>query len=357
MGLPNINITFTSAAASAVQRSEKGVVAVILKDSAAAAAGAHVLTGAGQVPATLGKDNQEYVKRTFLGYVNPPRKVILYVLEADAETLDDALDYLATQTFDYVVGPPDISAAEAQAVATWVKGQRTNSDAIYKAVLPNLVADSEAVVNFAAAGMTDGTNSYTAGEYCSRIAGLIAGTPMTISCTYAPLPELSDVTRMSKSDADTAIDAGKLILIHDGEKVKVARGVNSLTTTTQDKGAAFQKIKLVEALDMIQNDIRITAQDSYIGKYANSYDNKCLLITAIQGYFTGLEQAGILQAGSSAVGIDLAAQETYLKGIGVDTSAMSEQELKEANTGDQVFLQASIKVLDAIEDIDLAIAI
>ena len=110
-------------------------------------------------------------------------------------------------------------------------------------------------------------------------------------------------------------------------------------------------------VDMIQTDIRTTAQDSYIGKYANSYDNKCLLVTAIKGYLVGLEQSGILQAGSSSVGIDLARQEAYLQSVGTDTSKMSQQEIKEANTADKVFLEASIKILDAIEDISLNITI
>ena len=108
---------------------------------------------------------------------------------------------------------------------------------------------------------------------------------------------------------------------------------------------------------MIHNDIRRTAQDSYIGKYANSYDNKCLLITAIQEYFEQLESDGILKRGESSVSIDLTAQENYLKSRGTDTSEMSEQEIKEADTGSNVFLTASIKILDAIEDINLDIVI
>ena len=35
---------------------------------------------------------------------------------------------------------------------------------------------------------------------------------------------------------------------------------------------------------LISNDIRATARDNYLGKYSNSYDSKCLLVTAIQGY-------------------------------------------------------------------------
>ena len=45
-------------------------------------------------------------------------------------------------------------------------------------------------------------------------------------------------------------DKGELVLVHDGEKVKIGRAVNSLVTTTQDKGEAFQKIKILEAFNI-----------------------------------------------------------------------------------------------------------
>lgn len=357
MGLPNINISFSTAAATAIERSQKGIVAIILKD--ANGTGAHALTKAVQIKtemSTLGIDNQKYVERAFLGYVNPPRKVIVYILPSTAEDLSEALEYFESTRFDYLVGPADCSLEEAAAIASWIKSKREDG-LTPKAVLPNVNADTEGIINFTTSGIiVDGT-AYTTAQYCSRIAGLLAGTPMTISSTYAPLSEVTAVDRLSKEDIDAAIDAGKFVIFHDGEKVKVGRGVNSLLTTTESKGAAFKKIKIVEAVDMIRTDIKKTAEDSYIGKYVNNYDNKCLLISAIKGYLNGLENAGILEAGTSITGIDMAAQEQYLQSIGTDTEKMSEQEIRIAATADQVFLRAKITILDAIEDIDLNITI
>lgn len=238
-------------------------------------------------------------------------------------------------------------------MALWVKTQRA-ADSIVKAVLPNQTADCEGVVNFAAEGIAAGETAVSTAGYCSRIAGLLAGTPMQISATYAPLPEVTAVEKLTRTEGDAAIDAGKLILLHDGQKAKIARAVNSFTTTTADKGAAFQKIKIVETVDLIRRDIRRTCEDHYVGKFPNNYDNKCLLILAIGGYLESLERAELLQTGST-VGIDLAAQRNYLKSEGVDVDAMSEQQLKEAATGSTVFLTATVKVLDAIEDITLAV--
>ena len=354
MGLPNINITFRTLASTVISRSKKGVVALIVKDDGVTAGGVS-LTNAEQIPSGLSAANKAYVEQAFIGYTEKPRKVLLYALAADAADLSEALAWLATQSFDYLAGPPEITASESAAVKTWLLARRAEG-AIPKAVLPDLAADCEAAVNFTTDGIKVGASTYDAPEYCARIAGLLAGTPMTISATYAPLSEVEDITRLSREEMDTAIDAGKLILYHDGEKVKIARAVNSLTTVSAAKGASFKKIKIVEAVDMIQSDLRKACQDNYIGKLANSYDNKCLLVTAVSDYLRQLERDGVLEAGASAVSVDTAAQESYLVSQGVDTSEMTEQEIKEANTGDKVFLAATIRILDAIEDIDLTIA-
>ena len=113
---------------------------------------------------------------------------------------------------------------------------------------------------------------------------------------------------------------------------------------------------------MIKSDIQTTIQDSYIGKYANSYDNKCLLITAINGYFQTLVNDGIIESGTAE--IDLTSQRTYLESLGKSVTVngetkkpedLSDDEVKIANTGSHVFLRATVVLLDAIEDVSLTI--
>lgn len=355
MGLPNIMINFKTVGISAIQRGERGIVAVIVKD--AANNGFLDLESSNDIPATLSTENKEYIQRAFVGGVSAPNKVVVYVLPDDASDYAEAFSYLETVQFDYVVGAPDMLTAQATAMATWVKGLRDNLDKKVKAVLPSTASDHEGIINFDTNNIKVGDVTFTTAQFCSRIAGLIAGTPLTIASTFTPLPEVTDVPRLTKTQLDSAIDAGKFVIFHDGEKVKVARGVNSLVTTTGDKGVAFTKIKIVDILDLIQSDIKTTANDDYIGKYANSYDNKCLLVTAIKAYFEQLEVDGLLDRGKSDVGIDLVAQTLYLKSTGVDTTNMKEYDIKSANTADKVFLYANIKPLDAIEDITLNVII
>lgn len=90
----------------------------------------------------------------------------------------------------------------------------------------------------------------------------------------------------------------------------------------------------------------------------NSYDNKCVRITAIQAYLDQLMLEGILDIDfKHVVEIDVEQQRNYLKSIGIAVDTMKDLDIKKANTRDKVFLKSQIKILDAIEDIVLNVSI
>ena len=353
MGMPNIDLSFSEKAATVVKRGERGIVALILRDTVGIHKNAFEVLTTTDISEWITEDNKKQINLALMGYVKAPKKVLVYVIgEEDEYTA--ALKYLETTRFDYLAIPTVETDGKCAEVATWIKTQRANGKRC-KAVLPNYTGDSEGIINYATEKAIEGDTEYTTEQYCSRIAGLIAGTPLTIACTYAPLTELTDCTRLNKKEMDAAIDAGQFIIWHDGEKVKVGRGVNSLTTTTEEKNSQHKKIKIIEATDLIYDDLVKVIQDSYIGKYANSYSNKCLLLSAIGTYFNTLIAEGILS--SATIEIDIEANKRYLDSKGVDTSEMNDTELKQADTDDKVFLKATIKILDAIEDVSLPINI
>ena len=176
---------------------------------------------------------------------------------------------------------------------------------------------------------------------------------MIMSATYATLNEVDDVARLTKEQQDAAVAAGKLILFFDAEKVRVGTAVTSFTTTTSEKGDSFKKIKLVDTMRQISRDIYSTVRDSYIGKYPNTYDNKVMLCNAIMGYFKQLTD--IVE--NYSIDIDAEQNATYLQSKGIDTSGMSTEELRHANTGDKVFLIAKMNLVDVMENIDIPIYI
>lgn len=492
MAQPSINITFTELGTSAIRRGERGIVAMVLKGEEA---GTFDVRTEADIPNTMSAENAKQIKLALLGYVNPPRRVIGYIMPAMAYTytavtpstgdnpstegwytksgdvytlsLDTiaksgityyeqsidysevtpeegdnpaengwyekegndyfpsedtevdgektyyaqaitysaatveyadnpatrgwyelssgtysatadtypltgkeyftksseqsentdytaAYSYLSTVRYNYLVIPSVASDNKVSEVVSFVKAQREDHNLI-KAILPNAAANNEGIINVTTSEFIDDTSTYTTEEYCARVAGIIAGTPLTMSATYSPLQELTDCTRLSRSDADAAEEAGEFIAMWDGEKVKMGRAVNSLTTVTKTKGAQFKKIKIVDAMDMIYSDIRTTIEDDYIGKYPNTFANKCLLISAINNYFASLVKDQVLAAYN--VDIDMEANRAYLAGRGFDVDTMRDSEIRTANTGSNVYLTATLSMVDAIEDITLAITI
>ncbi|WP_234123450.1 phage tail sheath subtilisin-like domain-containing protein [Clostridium hydrogenum] len=356
MNLPNINIAFKDKANTTIRRGERGIVALVLKD-AVPSVNPIIVKSEDDIPASLTADNKEQIELALIGGENVPEKVIVYIVAADAADFSAALNYLETTKFDYLAIP---SIDKTDDVVAWVKQLRDSMDIKIKAVLPHTTADYEGVIDFDTDNISANGKTYTAAQYCSRIAGILAGTPLNISATYSVLKEVEDVPHLSKTDGDNAVAAGKLILINDGEKCKIGRAVNSLVTTDDNKGEDFKKILIVDKNDMWHNDVKMTVSDFYLGKYPNNYDNKILLIAAIQGYNDQLAVEGLLDnslAEYNKVTIDIDAQEVYLESIGTDTSSMKEQEIKEANTKDKVFLASNLKWTDAMEDFNINVTI
>ena len=365
MGAPNINIAFYEQAIAAVKKGDKGILAMILYGGSPETVSVTEIIDNTDIPATFSDENKAYVKDALKGYQHPPKKVIAVLIEGDEDVEDDlvlAESELENFDWDYVVCP-EASSTDAEAIAMWIKSCRDNKYKKYKAVLPNTAADHEGIINVAEGYVDSDGNTIGAARAAARIAGIICGTPWTMSCTYAPIPEARGITT-SRTDeqTDEAVDEGQLVLMWDGEKVKIVRGVNSLVTTSEAKGDSYKKIKLVEIMDLIRTDIRKTAEDKFIGKYSNSYDNKCLLTTAVNGYFDTLVREGILESGFCE--IDVAAQRAYLKSRGntfvvdgetIKVEDATELQIKMANTGSQVFLRCTISMLDALEDITISI--
>ena len=349
MGLPVIDITFKQLAKTATVRSQRGIVALILKDTTKASL---TVFDEGDIPSSLTKANQGLIKDVLKG---SPNKIELYVLGAEEET-SEALTYFEGVEFNLMC-MPSAESADVTAIKTFIK--KMNEVVKYKcdAILANDKADSEAIINYTAKNIVVGGESVTTANHTARIAGLIEGTPLHQSITFATLSDVESIENLTKEQADSRIDAGELILVREMGKVRVARGVNSLTTLTDTKGNAFQKIKLRKTLNLIHNDLRRVIVEKYIGKVPNNYDNKCVLITEIKNYLDELSSEQLIEK-VNTVGIDLIAQKKWLKdNTNLDVNAMTEQEIKEANTQSNVFIAISLKVVDAMEDIVVSVEI
>ena len=217
---------------------DKGVLAMLLVDTGVKALTSYTILDSTDIPETLGAASKEQIGYALIGYQNAPKKIYVVAIPS-AESYSSALDTLETLDWDYLVCPTAKTDSKVSEIVTWIKTQRTANHKIFKAVLPEEAADFEGVINVSGGYTNAAGTALTAEQACARIAGIVAGTPMTISCTYAPLPEALTCPAKSQEEIDTAVDNGELVLMWDGEKVKIVRGVNSFKTTTQDKGDSF----------------------------------------------------------------------------------------------------------------------
>jgi len=348
VGLPKILIEFKTLAETLITRSERGIVAVILKDNSNASL-THTYGSESEI--TKSHYTAANLNLLSLAFLGTPAKVIVERVGTDG-TIDEALERLKNKKWSYLA-VPGIVDEELDTVVNFIKEQRSTYHKSFKAILPNVAADNEGIINFATDNIKAGGKTYTTAEFSMRIAGILAGLPINRSATYYTLPEVESIQESETPDTD--VDNGKLILINDGTKIKIARGVNSLTTTTEIKGDDFKKIKIVEAVDMIRDDIRTTFEDDFVGKVENSYDNKIIFIAAINKYFTDLASSGVLYSQfENKAEIDIESTRAWLSQK-KDVSAWDDEAIKTANTDTYVFVKANIQIQDAIEDLDFKI--
>ncbi len=348
MGAPRITFTFQRAAEAVTARLKNGVVGLILRDDGVAA-GTYTASDETDLPSGLSAENRAYVLQALRGSRGRrPAKVLLSVMAAGAEAdiVADGAAAFAAAEVDYIAGPPDMTAEEAAAVKSWLTRAR-NGYFVGKLVAADYAADDMAVVNFSASGIVAGGATYTGAAYCARIAGILASADLSSSATFAPLEEVAAVDAVE--DMDAAIDAGKLILVHDGVKAKLSRAVNSMTTVPAGQSAGLKKIKVVEAVDLIRSYAMRLIEDSFVGR-GNSYANKMLLVSTLQAFLASLEAADVLSSGSASAGIDLEAQRAWLKDHGADVASMSDDEIAKADTGSETFFALRGTILDAMED-------
>lgn len=350
MGLPEVNITFSSLAVTAVQRSQRGIVALILKDDTGAFTSREYRAVTEIQAADWSAANKAFIEQAFLG---TPSRVIVERLPANAANYLAALTRLAVKRWNYLA-IPCIVTADVAAVATQIKTWRDVNKKTFKAVLPNHVGDHIGIINFATSGIKVGANTYSASDYTARIAGILAGLPLTRSATYFVLPEVEAITESADPNSD--IDAGKLILINDGAKIKIGRGINSLTTL-YGKGTDWKKIKIIEGHDLIQEDITTTFNDNYVGQVVNSYDNQVLFLTAVNAYMRSLQGDVLDPAADNTVTVDIEAQRQAWNSIGTNTSAWDDENVKSTAFQSTVFIAGSFKFLDAVEDLTFRIAV
>lgn len=354
MPLPSIDINFTQKAVTAISRSSRGILAVVVLDDTVPETSVKEYRDISTfVETDYTAENAEILKKAFMLPIN--KLMVCKIGTIDAMTV--AMDLLKNKVFDWCCVVSQ-EVTDQDDLANWIIARNEVNARKVKFMGYKLTAsDDMHIHNFTndSVLIEDDTAVTPGHEYLVRLAAIFAYLSINQSATYYELKDLASVTEVV--DPDAAVDSGELILINDEGKVRIARGVNTLTTLSDEKTEDMKSVLIVEAMDLISYDINQTYKDDYLGKYKNSYDNQVLFLSAINGYFRALERENVLESTySNKASVAVEKQREAWIDIGnTEAADWTEQEVKNNTFKNKLFLAANNKILNAMEDLSFGI--
>lgn len=359
MGLPTITVNFKTLAASVLVRSARGILAVIIQDDTEVDWDHKSYNTISQLEADAAAyddetTNYDDLARAFLAGPNQ----VLVVRVGTEDTLADATAILEKLACHWVC--TNVSGFQAGLV-TWVKAANAASNfRKMKAVVTGQSSVNDPhvcnVVNTSVTLADETSATVAMANYLPRIGGMLAACPIDSSLTYAPLTDLQDAD--SVADVGASIDAGNLVLYLEDEAIRIARGVTTLVTPGANQNEEMKKISIVEAMDLIQEDIIRTWKNSYMGKVKNSADNQALFVSDILTYLQSLAAQSVLDPDSPLTAeINVDAMRSAWEGAGTDVSDLTDDQVKRKTFRSYVYVTATCRILDAMEDLVMDITL
>ncbi len=351
VAMPAIDIIFNQLATSLITRSERGYAIMVIRDDTNKTFDYKeysLLTDVDK--ADYSATNYQYIKDIF---TFAPYKVCIVRIDATVDTISQALTILEGNVKTGWITIADGTTEDFATLASWTKSKE-GLKKYYKSVCYKAATtDCKHIVNLYNDSVTfNDTRGLQAGEkYCPSLIGILAVCNITRSATNYKCSNLSKVVAVT--DSNVAVGGGKFILINDVDTVKIAVGVNSLSTTNGSTLTEDMKyIDFVEAMDLIYDDIFTTFKD-YQGSYKNKYDNQVLFISAVNGYFKTLANNDVLDSEyTNVASVDIEAQRAAWIAVGkTEASTWKDAKVKNSTFKRSVFLAGDIKILEAMENL------
>jgi hypothetical protein len=278
--LPGSYINFVSTQSTSSALGERGVVAIALTISNAPS------ENVGKVIELNGSEFVTKCKALFgveFGdkAVAPLReifcnsnKVYVYLLGAD-ETVSNAVNAFEPYEFNVLCAYTDDSA-DATAYITAVKGWRDDMGKKCQVVVYNQTApDHEGVINVVSTVSDEGADAHALTAW---VSGAEAACSLNQSCTNKLYNgEYTIVTNKTQKELEDCISNGQVAFHLVYGEVRMLEDVNSLQSTSLDKGDDFKNNQTIRIVDQIANDIAKLFNTKYLGKIPNNDAGRTLL--------------------------------------------------------------------------------
>ena len=182
------------------------------------------------------------------------------------------------------------TASDITAYVTQVKSWRNDMGKKCQLVVYNAATapDHEGVINVVSTVSNAGVSPYALTAW---VAGAEAGCEVNRSITNKKYDgELTIVTDKTQSQLEACITNGQLAFHLVYGDICVLEDINSLTTTSVDKGEDFKSNQTIRVIDQIANDIAKLFNTKYLGKIPNDAPGRISLWGDIVKHHQRLEE-------------------------------------------------------------------
>ncbi len=256
--------------------------------------------------------------------------------EAGVEDYNAFFKALETADFQTAAVPSDDSAIKQAAVAFVQKMREEEGVKIQAVVADYPQADYEGIISVKNGVILEDGTEISKEMATAYVAGMTAGAQVNESNTYGSYDGAVDVTeRYTNSEIITALKAGEWIFISKDGKVVVEQDINTFTSQTPEKGAAFSKNRLVRVMDTLANDVKTLFEERYLGKVGNSADGRSLFQAELVNYLGQLTEIGAIDGFDSREDI----------------------EVLPGSTADAVIVNLAIRPVDSMEKLYMTVEI
>lgn len=355
---PNIDVAFKQKATSSIEKSERGIAILILKNDETIGCPDYAvykeITEYETVKDKYNAENQNAITDVF---IFPPSKVIIVNTDTVANALIEIEKNISTGWITVVDGVDE----DFTTLTSWVKSKEEQKKTYKAMTFKGTGADSMQIANNTNPKVTfnDKRGELDAVKYLPSLVGIAAYCAgHNRSMTYFKCKNLKSVEGFADIDAELA--KGNLVMFNDTDCVRICQGINTLTTLDgENKTEDMQFIETVECMNMIQDDIRDVFKETYLGPYKNKLDNQILFISAINGYFKELADADILDPEyESSANIDVTKQrEAWVKSGKTEAADWDDAKVKSSTFKRDIYLAGDIKILGSMTNLKFDISL